>query len=103
MNTTGYIVGIFLAANFFAFILRRYGGDEIIEDMVLSAFQDPYLIILFILFIIFLLGFLLDWIEITIIIMPLMLPIIIGLDLDVSRLRLGSAIRRSCGSRSWWR
>ena len=26
MNTAGYIVGIFLAANFFALVLRRYGG-----------------------------------------------------------------------------
>ncbi len=82
LNTAGYIVGIFLAANFFALILRRYGGDEIIEGMVLSVFDDPYKIILFILFIVFLLGFLLDWIEITIIIMPLMLPIIQGLGLE---------------------
>ena len=83
LNTTGYIVGIFLAANFFAFVLRRYGGDEIVEGLVLSAFDDPYMTVLFILFIVFLLGFLLDWIEITIIIMPLMLPIIIGLNLDI--------------------
>ena len=83
LNTTGYIVGIFLAANFFAFVLRRYGGDEIVETLVLSAFEDPYMTVLFILFIVFLLGFLLDWIEITIIIMPLMLPIIIGLDLAI--------------------
>jgi len=83
MVTTGYIVGIFLAANFFAFVLRRYGGDEIVEGLVLSAFDDPYLTVLFILFIVFLLGFLLDWIEITIIIMPLMLPIVLGLDLDI--------------------
>jgi len=83
LNTAGYIVGIFLAANFFAFVLRRYGGDEIIENLVLSAFSDPYMIVLFILFIVFLLGFLLDWIEITIIIMPLMLPIILGLELSV--------------------
>jgi len=82
LNTSGYIVGIFLAANFFAFILRRYGGDEIIEGLVLSVFDDPYMIVLFILFIVFLLGFLLDWIEITIIIMPLMLPIIQGLGLE---------------------
>ncbi len=82
LNTSGYIVGIFLAANFFALILRRYGGDEIIEGMVLSAFSDPYSIIIFILFIVFLLGFLLDWIEITIIIMPLMLPIIQGLGIE---------------------
>ncbi|MBT8455664.1 MAG: TRAP transporter large permease subunit [Alphaproteobacteria bacterium] len=83
LNTSGYIVGIFLAANFFAFVLRRYGGDEIVQHLVLSAFDDPYMTVLFILGIVFLLGFLLDWIEITIIIMPLMLPIIIGLNLDV--------------------
>lgn len=83
LNTSGYIVGIFLAANFFAFVLRRYGGDEIVQNMVLAAFEDPYMIVLFILFIVFLLGFLLDWIEITIIIMPLMLPIIQGLNLPI--------------------
>jgi len=83
LNTSGYIVGIFLAANFFAFVLRRYGGDEIVESLVLAAFEDPHMIVLFILFIVFLLGFLLDWIEITIIILPLMLPIIAGLELGV--------------------
>lgn len=83
LNTAGYIVGIFLAANFFAFVLRRYGGDEIVQHMVGNAFENPYYTVMFILFIVFLLGFLLDWIEITIIIMPLMLPIILGLDLAV--------------------
>jgi TRAP-type mannitol/chloroaromatic compound transport system permease large subunit len=83
LNISGYIVGIFIAANLFAFILRRYGGDEIIEHMVLGSFDNPYMVIGFILFIIFLLGFLLDWIEITLIIMPLMLPVVIGLDIPV--------------------
>lgn len=83
LNTSGYIVGIFLAANFFAFVLRRYGGDEIVQHMVGNAFVNPYATVIFILFIVFLLGFLLDWIEITIIIMPLMLPIILALDLAV--------------------
>ncbi|MCK0166045.1 TRAP transporter large permease subunit [Jannaschia sp. S6380] len=83
LNTAGYIVGIFLAANFFALVLRRYKGDEIVQSHVLGTFDNPYAIVLFILFIIFLLGFLLDWIEITIIIMPLMLPVILGLELAV--------------------
>ena len=34
LNTSGYIVGIFLAANFFAYVLRRYGGDEIVQELV---------------------------------------------------------------------
>jgi tripartite ATP-independent transporter DctM subunit len=83
LNTAGYIVGIFLAANFFALVLRRYGGDEIVQGYVTGIFDNPYMIVLFILFIVFLLGFLLDWIEITIIIMPLMLPIIKGLALAI--------------------
>jgi len=83
LNTAGYIIGIFLAANFFALVLRRYGGDEIVQLMVTSAFEDPYMTVIFILFIVFLLGFLLDWIEITIIIMPLMLPIILAMNLDI--------------------
>jgi tripartite ATP-independent transporter DctM subunit len=85
LNTAGYIIGIFVAANFFAFVLRRYGGDEIIEHLVLNAFDGhPYWTVAFILFIVFLLGFLLDWIEITIIIMPLMLPVILSLDLAIN-------------------
>ncbi len=83
LNTAGYIVGIFIAANFFALVLRRYGGDEIIEHLVLGSFDNPYMVVGFILFIIFLLGFLLDWIEITLIIMPLMLPVVLGLNIPV--------------------
>ncbi len=83
LNTSGYIVGIFITAAFFAFVLRRYGGDDIIKDLVLGSFENPYLVVCFILFIIFLLGFILDWIEITLIIMPLMLPVILSLELPV--------------------
>ena len=84
LNTSGYIVGIFITASFFAFVLRRYGGDEIIENLVLGSFDNPYMVVGFILFIIFCLGFLLDWIEITLIIMPLKLPIILPLDLVIN-------------------
>ena len=84
LNTSGYIVGIFIAANFFAYVLRLYGGDEIIEHMIAGSFDNPYMIVIFILFIVFLLGFLLDWIEITLIIMPLVLPVVEGLSLAVN-------------------
>jgi tripartite ATP-independent transporter DctM subunit len=84
LNTSGYIVGIFIAANFFAYVLRLYGGDEIIKHMIAGSFDNPYMIVVFILFIVFLLGFLLDWIEITLIIMPLVLPVVEGLSLAVN-------------------
>ena len=84
LNTAGFIFAIFIAANFFAYVLRLYGGDETIEHMVAGSFENPVHIVLFILFIVFLLGFLLDWIEITLIIMPLMLPIVQGLDIAIN-------------------
>ena len=84
LNTAGFIFAIFIAANFFAYVLRLYGGDETIEHMVAGSFENPAHIVLFILFIVFLLGFLLDWIEITLIIMPLMLPIVQGLDIAIN-------------------
>ena len=83
LNTAGYIVGIFITANFFAYVLRLYGGDEIIENMIVGSFENPYMVVAFILFVIFLLGFLLDWIEITLIIMPLMLPVVEALNLPI--------------------
>ena len=83
LNTSGYIVGIFITAAFFAYVLRRYGGDEIIENLVLGSFDNKYMVVIFILFIIFCLGFLLDWIEITLIIMPLMLPVVLALNIPV--------------------
>ncbi len=84
LNTAGYIVGIFIAANFFAYVLRLYGGDETIKHMIAGSFENPYMIVVFILFIVFILGFLLDWIEITLIIMPLVLPVVMGLELAVN-------------------
>lgn len=84
LRTAGYIIGIFLAANFFAYILRRYGGDEIIANLLLESFSDPRMVICFILFIIFLLGFILDWIEITLIVMPLILPVIEAMALPIN-------------------
>ncbi len=83
LKTSGFIFAIFAGANLFAYVLRLYGGDETIQNLIEGSFDNPYHIILFILFVIFLLGFLLDWIEITLVIMPLILPIIQGLSIAV--------------------
>lgn len=82
-NTTAYIFAIFVGATVFSYVLRELGGDELIESMVSSTGFGPQGTIIFILFIVFLLGFVLDWIEITLIILPLMRPIVSGLGLDI--------------------
>ncbi|MDJ0993497.1 MAG: TRAP transporter large permease subunit [Dinoroseobacter sp.] len=82
-NTTAYIFAIFLGATVFSYVLRELGGDELIEHVIASTGLGPNGTILFILFIVFLLGFVLDWIEITLIVLPLMGPVVAGLGLVI--------------------
>lgn len=82
-NTTAYIFAIFIGATVFSYVLRELGGDELIESMIQATGFGAEGTIFFILFIVFLLGFVLDWIEITLIVLPLMRPIVNGLGLDI--------------------
>ncbi|OEE70280.1 C4-dicarboxylate ABC transporter [Enterovibrio norvegicus FF-33] len=82
-KTTAYIFAIFIGATCFALVLRELGGDEFIEQAFEALPFGPYGIVAFILLVIFLLGFFLDWIEITLIVLPLLAPVVMGLDLDI--------------------
>ena len=82
-NTTGFIFGIFIGATCFALVLRGLGGDETIGALLRAIPFGDYGIIAVILLLVFALGFFLDWIEITLIILPLIAPVISSLDLKV--------------------
>ncbi len=81
--TTGYLFGIFVGASAFALILRGLGGDELIERSLLGLPFGPRGVIVSILLITFMLGFFLDWIEITFIVLPLVAPVVLGLGFDI--------------------
>lgn len=81
--TTGYLFGIFVGASAFALVLRGLGGDELIERALLGLPFGPGGIVLSILFVTFLLGFFLDWIEITFIVLPLVAPVVVNLGFDI--------------------
>ncbi|MEW7993744.1 MAG: TRAP transporter large permease subunit [Candidatus Thiodiazotropha endolucinida] len=83
MNTSAYIFAIFVGATIFALVLRECGGDELIESAFSGLGLGPYGLIAVILVMVFLLGFFLDWIEISLIMLPLLGPVITGLDLSV--------------------
>ncbi len=82
-KTTAYIFAIFLGATCFAFVLRELGGDQLITKTIEGMGLSEMGTILFILLIVFLLGFVLDWIEITLIILPLVAPIIVAMQMTV--------------------
>jgi tripartite ATP-independent transporter DctM subunit len=81
--TTGYLFGIFVGASAFALVLRGLGGDELIERALRGLPFGPAGIVLSILFVTFLLGFFLDWIEITFIVLPLVAPVVVNLGFDI--------------------
>ena len=82
-NTTGYIFGIFIGATCFAVVLRSLGGDEFIENTLTGLPFGPYGVMVVILGTVFALGFFLDWIEITLIILPLLAPVVKALGIDI--------------------
>ncbi len=84
MNTAAYIFAIFVGATIFALILRECGGDQLIESALMGTGLGPHGLIIFVLVMVFFLGFFLDWIEISLIILPLLAPVIAGLDLQIN-------------------
>jgi tripartite ATP-independent transporter DctM subunit len=81
--TTSYIMAILVAATVFSLVLRELGGDAMIESAFASLDLPPYALLATILLVVFLLGFVLDWIEITLIVLPLLAPVVAGLELAV--------------------
>lgn len=82
-KTTAFIFAIFIGATAFSLVLRGFGGDELIGNALTGLPFGPEGIVISVLLITFFLGFFLDWIEITLIILPLVGPVIQGLGFDL--------------------
>jgi len=81
-RSTAYIFAIMLGATAFSLVLRGLGGDELIEGWLTGLPFGPTGVVITILFATFILGFFLDWIELTLIILPLVAPVVIKLGFD---------------------
>ena len=81
-KTTAFIFGILIGATAYSLVLRGLGGDELIEGALLGLPLGPTGIIVVILIATFILGFFLDWIELTLIILPLVAPVVVNLGFD---------------------
>ncbi|MGI9404821.1 MAG: TRAP transporter large permease [Hyphomicrobiaceae bacterium] len=82
-KTTSYIFALFVGATAFSLVLRGFGGDEVIEGLLTGLPFGKDGVVLVVLFAAFILGFFLDWIEITLIILPLIAPVMEGLGVDL--------------------
>jgi len=79
-RTIAMIFFIIISATCFAYVYRSLGGDDIVEHLVLSAGLTSWGLLILLMGITFVLGFFLDWIEITLIVLPVFAPLVVGLD-----------------------
>ena len=83
MRTIGFIFGIMFGATAFALVFRGLGGDDLIRHMMTGSDWSATHVVLVILLLTFVLGFFLDWLEITLILLPLIGPSLVGLGVDL--------------------
>jgi len=78
-RTIAMIFFIIVAATCFAYVYRSLGGDDIVEHLITSAGLNSWQLLFLLMGITFMLGFFLDWIEITLIVLPVFAPLVAGL------------------------
>ena len=78
--TGAMLFGIFLGATCFSYVFRALGGDFLVVDLVESLGLGSWGLLFMLMGIVFFLGFFFDWIEITLIVLPVFAPIIELLD-----------------------
>ena len=81
-RTSAFLYMLIFGASCFSVVLRGYGGDETIEAALRALPLGPHGVLAFIIFIVFLLGFFLDWMEIVLIVAPLVMPILTSFGFD---------------------
>ncbi|MBZ8133510.1 TRAP transporter large permease subunit [Afifella sp. IM 167] len=74
--TNAMLFGIFVGATLFSYVFRALGGDGVVVDLVNASGLGSWGLLILILGIVFFLGFFFDWIEITLIVLPVFTPII---------------------------
>ena len=79
-RTVAMIFFIIISATCFAYVYRSLGGDDIVEHLINEAGLGSWGLLFLIMAIVFVLGFFLDWIEITLIVLPVFAPLVAGLD-----------------------
>lgn len=79
-STSGMILTVLVGATLFSMVFKGLKGNEMIEAAIFSFDMGPYGTLFLLLGIIFVLGFFLEWVEISFIVLPLFAPIIANMD-----------------------
>lgn len=81
-EVTAMVFLILIGASLFALVFRGFGGDDIVRDFLTSLPGGVFGAMLLVMLVLFLLGFFLDFIEITFVVIPIVAPILLTMGVD---------------------
>jgi tripartite ATP-independent transporter DctM subunit len=81
-KVTSMVFLILIGASIFSLVFRGFGGEELIEELFASLPGGVFTAVLLVMVVIFLLGFILDFIEITFVVVPLVAPVLLAMGVD---------------------
>jgi len=73
---------ILIGASLFSLVFRGYGGDEYVQSLLTSLPGGEIGALLIVMLALFLLGFILDFIEITYVVIPIVGPVLLAMGID---------------------
>jgi len=79
---TAMVFMILLGASLFSLVFRGLGGDELIADFLTGLPGGVVTALVLVMIVMFLLGFVLDFIEITFVVVPIVGPVLMAMGLD---------------------
>jgi tripartite ATP-independent transporter DctM subunit len=79
---TSMVFLIFIGAAIFSLVFRGFGGDEMVTDFLGNLPGGTVGAVALVMLVMFLLGFILDFIEITFVVVPIVGPVLLAMGLD---------------------
>ncbi|PKG98256.1 TRAP transporter large permease subunit [Paraglaciecola sp. MB-3u-78] len=81
-QVTSMVFLILIGASIFSLVFRGFGGEELIQELFTHLPGGVFSAVLVVMVVIFLLGFILDFIEITFVVVPLVAPVLLAMGVD---------------------
>jgi tripartite ATP-independent transporter DctM subunit len=82
LKITAMVFMILIGASIFSLVFRGFGGDDLIFTLLSQLPGDGWVAIMVVMGVIFFLGFILDFIEITFVVVPIVAPILMMMGVD---------------------
>ena len=82
LRISSMVFMILIGASIFSLVFRGYGGDDAVRNLLESLPGGVFGAVLLVMIVMFLLGFVLDFIEITFVVVPIVGPVLLAMGLD---------------------